>query len=169
MSITYRDATTTDASALAGLFAESFTSTFGHLYAGRDLAAFLAGFTLDRWTQELADADFAFRIAAMDDVPVGYAKLGPPALPIERRAPAIELRQLYLLDAAKGLGVAQALMDWTFATARSRGAAELWLSVYHENIRARRLYERYGFEDVGPYAFMVGSHADQDRLMRLVL
>lgn len=167
--IAYRDATPADASALAALFEASFTATFGHLYAADDLTAFLAGFSMDRWHEELASPDYAFHIATLDGEPVGYAKLGPPALPIERRGPAIELRQLYLLDAAKGRGIAQILMDWVFATARARGAAELWLSVYHENTRARRLYERYGFEDVGPYAFMVGNHADEDRLMRLVL
>ena len=169
MRITYYDATPGDAPALAALFAESFTATFGHLYAPEDLAAFLAASNLARWQGELADPPFAFRIAMIDDAPIGFAKLGPPALPIERRGPAIELRQLYLLDAAKGRGVGQALMEWTVATARARGAAELWLSVYHDNIRARRLYERYGFEDVGRYTFMVGQHADEDRLMRLVL
>ena len=35
--------------------------------------------------------------------------------------------------------------------------------------RARRFYERYGFEEVGKYVFMVGNHADDDRIMRLTL
>lgn len=167
--IAYRDATLADAPALAALFRDSFTATFGTLYAASDLAAFLAEFPHARWAAELTEPAFAFRVALIDDTPVGYAKLGPPALPIERRGPAIELRQLYLLDAAKGTGVAAALMDWTLATARARGAVELWLSVYLDNIRARRFYARYGFADVGRYSFMVGTHEDEDRLMRLVL
>lgn len=165
----YRDATAADAAALDTLFRDSFTATFGHLYAPADLAAFLAAFTLDRWRAELTDPAFAFRLASDDGFPLGYAKLGPPELPITRRGPAIELRQLYLRDAAKGTGIASALMDWCLATARARGAAETWLSVFVDNPRARRFYERYGFEDVGRYAFMVGSHADEDRLMRLAL
>ena len=37
------------------------------------------------------------------------------------------------------------------------------------NHRARRFYERYGFEEIGVYTFMVGDHADEDHLMRLAL
>jgi len=58
------------------------------------------------------------------------------------------------------------LMDWAIDTARLRGAEELWLSVYTDNHRARAFYARNGFEDMGPYIFMVGAHEDEDRLMR---
>jgi RimJ/RimL family protein N-acetyltransferase len=40
------------------------------------------------------------------------------------------------------------------------------LSVYIDNHRARRCYERYGFVGVGRYRFMVGAHADEDVVMR---
>jgi ribosomal protein S18 acetylase RimI-like enzyme len=43
------------------------------------------------------------------------------------------------------------------------------LSVYIDNHRARRFYERYGFEEVGRYAFPVGGTIDDDRIMRLAL
>ncbi len=35
--------------------------------------------------------------------------------------------------------------------------------------RARRFYERYGFDKVGRYTFMVGAYADEDIVMRLAL
>ena len=57
-------------------------------------------------------------------------------------------------------------MDWTFDEARRRGATRLYLTVYIDNHRARRFYDRYGFEAVGRYDFMVGSHADEDIIMR---
>lgn len=164
----FRDATRADAVVLDRLFRFSFTATFGHLYAPADLAAFLDQFTLGRWADELASPAFAFRLAERDGVAVGFAKLGPAELP-GTPADAIELRQLYVREAAKGTGIARALMDWTLATARARGAGELRLSVFVDNARAVRFYARYGFEDVGPYAFMVGAHRDEDRLMRLAL
>ena len=61
------------------------------------------------------------------------------------------------------------LMDWAIDEARRRGAEELYLTVYTDNHRARRFYERYGFEAVGRYDFMVGSHADEDVIMRKLL
>ena len=57
----------------------------------------------------------------------------------------------------------------TASTARRRGAGEIYLSVFVDNHRARRFYERYGFEPVGRYDFMVGTHADEDIIMRLKL
>jgi len=60
-------------------------------------------------------------------------------------------------------------MDWSNEEARRQGADDLYLSVFVDNHRARRFYERYGFEFVGLYAFMVGTHADEDHVMRLRL
>ena len=167
--IVYRDATPGDAAALVALFARSFTDTFGALYDPADLAAFLAGHTVAHWDAQLADPAYAIRVGEADGVAAAFAKLGPPSLPVERTRPSIELRQLYLLSAHKGSGAAQAAMDWAIATARARGAQDLFLSVYIDNHRARRFYERYGFERIGSYHFMVGNHADEDDLMRLAL
>lgn len=167
--IACRDGTPADAAAVDALFRASFVATFAHLYAPADLAAFLAGFTPAAWAAELADPAMAFRLAEDAGVAVGYAKIGPIMLPVSPAGPAMELRQLYLAEAAKGTGVGAALMEWAIAAARARGARELFLSVYVENDRAKRFYARYGFADVGPYRFMVGEQADEDRLMRLVL
>ena len=61
------------------------------------------------------------------------------------------------------------LIEWVIAAARSRGANALFLSVFIDNQGARRFYTRYGFEPVGEYKFMVGTHADEDIVMRLAL
>lgn len=169
MTATLRPATERDALAIATLMRESFTATFGHLYAPEDLATFLDGLTLDRWRAEIADPDFAFLLACEGDRLVGFAKLGPRSLPVEPAGPMIELRQLYLAADQHGSGLAQAMMAWVIATARQRGAGELFLSVYVDNHRARRFYERHGFERIGRYDFMVGNHRDEDDLMRLAL
>ncbi|MGK6353641.1 N-acetyltransferase family protein [Sphingomonas sp. DT-207] len=164
-----RPATAADLPAIDAIFRESFVATFGHLYAPADLETFLARFTPEAWAAEFAAEGLAFRVAEDDQGPFGYCKVGPLALPATPEGPAMELRQLYLLERGKGTGAAQALMEWAIAVARGRGAAELWLTVYIDNHRAKRFYERYGFEDRGPYLFMVGDHEDEDRLMRLAL
>lgn len=169
MTITYRQAIIDDAAAIDRVFRESFCDTFAHLYRPQDLEAFLSVFTLDAWRSELSDERFAFRVAEADGHVVGYVKLGPPALPVEAKGSSVELRQLYLLKQWHGVGIAKTLMDWAIDEARARGGAELYLTVYTDNERARRLYERYGFVEVGPYHFMVGEQADEDIIMRLAL
>jgi diamine N-acetyltransferase len=167
--LAFRTAGPGDAAALAALGRATFTETFGHLYTPENLAAFLAGHNAERWHAELADPAFAVRIGEAEGRPAAYAKLGPPSLPFRTQRPAIELRQFYLLKPWQGTGAGARLMDWVLDEARRRGAEELWLSVFIDNHRARAFYERRGFEAKGRYDFMVGSHADEDIIMRLEL
>ena len=167
--IRYRDAGIEDAASVQALFRDSFTDTFAHLYQPADLAAFFGKFTLEAWQAEIGDPAYRLRLAEEDGAAIGFAKMGPLSVPIEPERPTVELRQLYVLPDYKGRGVAAALMDWALDEARRRGAQDVVLSVYSDNPRARRFYERYGFEEVGAYLFMVGSHADDDRIMRLRL
>ena len=167
--IRFRNAAHSDAAALASLGRRTFTETFGHLYTPENLAAFLLNHAEERWEEELANPNLSVRVAEAEGELVAYAKLGPPTLPFEPRGPSIELRQFYLLKPWQGRGVSQELMRWIVEEARSRGAEDLYLSVFVDNHRARRFYERCGFEIVGACAFMVGGHADEDHIMRLKL
>jgi ribosomal protein S18 acetylase RimI-like enzyme len=164
--IRYRDATPRDAQAIAQVFARTFIDTFGHLYREEDLSEFLAGKSAAHFAEELADPHYRFRLAEEDGRLAGYVKLGPPELPVETPPDTIELCQLYVLKDWHGAGIARALMDWTIGQAHALNAEHIQLSVYVENHRARRLYERYGFHPVGRYDFMVGSHADEDIVLR---
>ncbi|OQW46516.1 MAG: GCN5 family acetyltransferase [Proteobacteria bacterium SG_bin6] len=158
-----------DAEALSTLGKETFVETFGHLYTAENLAIFLENHAPERWAEQLADSAYAIRVAEAEGRLIAYAKLGPPSLPFTPQGRPIELRQLYVLKPWHGCGLAARLMDWMIAEARARGADELYLSVFTDNHRARRFYERYGFAFVQTYAFMVGSHADEDHIMRLAL
>ena len=149
---------------------QSFTETFGHLYTPENLAAFLANHSEENWRGELADPRFAVRLAEQDGEAAGLCQ-ARAALACRSRSngPTVELRQFYVLKPWQGAGLAAELMDWVLAEARRRGAEQLYLSVFTDNDRARRFYARYGFEAVGRYDFMVGSHADEDIIMRLKL
>jgi GNAT superfamily N-acetyltransferase len=163
--ILYRDGTPDDIPAIDALFRQGFIDTFGHIYDPKDLAAFFSRFSEAAWRAEITDPDFAFRLAEEDGALAGYAKISSVSLPVAPVGPAVELRQLYVLQRWHGTGIAQALMDWVLAQARARGAETLYLTVFTDNRRARSFYARHGFEEVGPYVFMVGSHADQDIIM----
>lgn len=169
MSVTYRNGVPGDGAAIARLFQTSFIATFGHLYAQEDLDTFLDGVTAEAFEDELANAEFAFRLAEDSGTLAGFVKIGPDNLPGDALPGTIELYQLYVRERWHGSGVARELMDWAIAESRRRCASYLTLTVYIDNHRARRFYERYGFAEVGKYVFMVGNHADDDRIMRLTL
>ncbi|CUS45779.1 GNAT family N-acetyltransferase [Sphingomonas sp. QA11] len=168
--ISYRDARTIDGPALAAMARRSFTETFGNLYRQSDLAAFLdEAFGANGLPSQLSDPDFTVRLALDDGEVIGFVKMGPVTFPGEWRPDAIELYQFYVLGPWQGQGVAPVMMDWALEHSREHGAKEVILSVYVDNHRARRFYERYGFEEIGRYAFRVGETIDDDRIMRLVL
>ena len=165
----HRDATAADLPAIDRVFRQSFSDTFAHLYRAEDLAAFLGQFPPDAWAKEFADPGYRFRVAEVGGEVVGYVKLGPAALPVDTAKRAMELRQIYVLKEHHGSGLAKALSEWAIEEARRQGFEELYLTVYVDNHRARRFYDRYGFEAVGHYDFMVGEHADEDIIMRKLL
>lgn len=168
-SVTWRDAGVEDATLLGEIGRKSFTETFGHLYTPENLATFLLNHDEVNWRGELADPRYKVRLGFIGGENVAYAKIGPPSLPFEVRGPTVELRQFYVLKPWQGAGIAAEMMDWVLAETRRRGAEALYLSVFTENIRAQRFYAGYGFEAVGRYDFMVGTHADEDVIMRLKL
>ena len=169
MTVAYRDGRPGDGVALSNLFCTSFAATFGHLYAAEDIAAFLYDKQPEQFEQQLADPAFAFRLAERGGILDGYVKCGPNELPFDDPDGAWELHQLYVSEAAKGQGVAGVLMEWALAEARRRGFTDLVLSVFVDNHRARRFYEKRGFVEIGRWHFMVGNHADDDRIMRVRL
>jgi diamine N-acetyltransferase len=164
--IFYRAAAAGDSPVVADLFARCFIETFGHLYDRDDLDAFLGGATAEAFAREIADPDFALAIAEQAGTPAGFAKIGPPGVPIDTPQRTLELRQIYVLQPWQGQGVAGRLYDWVEAEARRRGAGHLQLTVFIDNHRARRFYERRGFVPVGRCDFMVGKQADEDIVMR---
>ena len=173
MTITYRDATPDDVPRRSTeSFARASATPSRHLYrpAGpRGLPCRASASPTGR--RELADPRFAFRIAEVDGEPVGYVKLGPlDACRSKPTGPRCELDQLYVLQGASRRGHrarADGLGDRRGARAAAR--SELYLTVFIDNHRARRFYDRYGFEDVGRYDFMVGEQADEDIIMRKTL
>jgi len=169
--VTYRDANVDDAAALAEIARETFLATFGHLYTIADRNAYLATtFAPDIQSAEIADPDTRHRLALNGEDLIGFAKLGAFKLPLDPpEAHVRELHRLYVVEAAKGAGVAVALMDWAKAMARRERAEALYLGVYQGNERAQRFYARHGFEIVGEYEFVVGAARDPEYIMRASL
>ena len=162
-----------DADALSDFSNTAFTATFGHIYDPADLALFLSSWNPpDKLRAQIEHPDWAIMLArGADDAIIGYAKMGPLEFDLPPEQPtdnAVELHQIYLAEAAKGTGVATALMDWGIGWARER-ATTLYLTVFSDNPRAQAVYRRYGFYDVGRNAFRVGNHVDEDRFFRLDL
>lgn len=168
----YRTPTEADCGALSELGCSSFTETFGHLYSAENLNLFLTQtHSVAVVTQELLSPLRRYRVAEESGRMIGYCKLGfDHTLPLDLPDRAVmELKQLYLRGSHFGTGVADILMEWAIDTARSLNMDDVVLSVYSDNPRAQRFYQRYGFTHAANCFFMVGAHRDDEFLYRLKL
>lgn len=169
MDVEIRLALEEDAQALAAIGAETFIATFGHLYGEKDLNAFLAkNHTPAVYAQLLRDPEYGLWLALTPrGEAIGYAVAGPCGLPVpDRPASAGELLRLYLKKGVQGGGVGGRLLEPALDFLRDR-FDHIYLSVYAENKIAQRLYQRFGFEKIHDYFYMVGEHADPEWIMEL--
>jgi diamine N-acetyltransferase len=157
-----------DAVELASLAESTFRDAFEADNDPANFAAFIAAtYGPAQQRAELEHPDMTTLVAVQGARLVGFAQLrsgtAPPCVPMDR--PIIEVQRFYVARAWHGRGLAQALMDRAFATARARGAERVWLGVFEKNPRAIRFYEAQGYADIGGHTFVLGNDPQNDRVM----
>ena len=170
-NLAFRDAVAEDVASLTALARKTFTDKFGHLYNPEDLAAFLEeSHSPDVYRVWLADPEVLVRVCEVGGEMKAYLLCSPLSLPAKDPAPgAVELKRVYVDSSLQGRGIGSRFIDEALAWARARGAPEMYLSVYSDNLDAQRLYARLGWEKVAEYLFPVGRHRDLEYLLRLKL
>jgi ribosomal protein S18 acetylase RimI-like enzyme len=168
MELEIRPAQPADAAVIALLGRITFEETFGYLFVGResDLTQYLdATFGFAKIERSLDKARNAYWLAAVDQLPVGYAKLKlGSAPPVGRQKDTDQLQKLYVLRSFLGQRVGAALMQPIIGAARQR-ASFPWLDVLHENARAIEFYRRFGFHALGEDTYAIGVQTFRFHLM----
>ena len=85
-------------------------------------------------------------LAFVDDEPVGVAVCFFGLSSFRARA-LLNIHDLAVLPEYQGKGVGQALLEAVEDQARRKGCCKLTLEVLDDNMRARALYRRFGFDD----------------------
>lgn len=162
---TIRPAGPGDAEILARIGAKTFSQTFAHLYAPKDLSAFLAkSHSPDAYRQLFEDGGTAWLAENGRGEVTGYAVAGPCTLPVDDMPESAgELGRLYVEEDHQGHGLGVTLLEVALKWLEER-YDQLYLSVFSENLGAQKLYSRYGFRKIKEYDYMVGDHADHEFL-----
>jgi diamine N-acetyltransferase len=165
--IKYRAPRPDEVEALASLSCDTFREAFAHLYSAENLALFEATvYAPQVISAEMANPNRRYLIAYDGAQMVGYCKIGfDKSLDYDwGDEKLVELKQLYVHASHHGSGVAQALTDWAVKEAKAVQANGLLLSVYSDNPRGIRFYQKHGFAHVADTYFMVGNHRDDEFL-----
>lgn len=129
-----RSATPADLDSLARLWHDVWYETHAHLMP----PALIRLRTLENFRERLEAALASVRVVGPPGAPVGFCWVKGD-----------ELYQLWLSPAARGTGVAAALMADAEAGLAAAGVKTAWLACAIGNDRAARFYEKAGWKNVG--------------------
>ncbi len=116
---------------------------------------------------ELADPNTEFLIAEAGGEAVGYVKWSSaPAPPEITGKSPFQISRLYLLNAWTGHGLGHQLMHMSIARAYEKGHDVVWLTVWENNDRAIKFYQKFDFREVGELEFILGQDVQRDLYMQ---
>jgi diamine N-acetyltransferase len=174
-----RLATLDDRSHLADLGRRTFVAAFGPDNDPADVQRYVdEAFSEERVGEQLGDPDSVFLVleAANGGTappstagPIGYAHLRAGSDDAVHGDRPVELVRLYVDPNLTGAGHGVRLLHAAMDVARDRDHDVLWLGVWEHNLGARRFYERWGFEQVGAWAFVLGSDVQTDLILARTL
>ena len=134
MQLEIRRASAGDAAGIAEVHVRTWQAAYEHAFGPERLARIDVDHWAARWARELAAGATPF-VADVAGRVVAFASLGGG-----------ELLALYALPEVWGSGAAAGLMRVCEAAFREEGREEATLWVLEDNPRARRFYEREGWE-----------------------
>jgi ribosomal protein S18 acetylase RimI-like enzyme len=162
-----RIATAADAEMLTEFARRTFYDAFAPMNSPENIEAYMSqNFTLQKFSEQLADPRAIFLIAEIETTPVAFAKLydGKVLDCVGGFAP-VEIERFYVDRQFHGKGIAQTLMQACFDRARQSGHGTIYLGVWENNHRAIAFYRKCGFDVVGSHAFQLGDETQNDFLM----
>lgn len=132
-----------DLTAISNIYERSWK----YAYRGIVPDAYLDGIPAGQWVPRLSQQGRSSLVALYDGRIAGTASFAPARM--ESMEGYGEVISLYVLPEAMDKGVGYELLKSAVAGLRGQGFSAVYLWVLEDNTRARRFYERFGFESSG--------------------
>ncbi len=127
-------------------------------------------FTLDTILQELQNPNSEFYFSLISDQITGYIKINTGEAQTEQvEGEGLEIERIYVVKEHQGKNIGQHLFQKALQLAKVKSKKFLWLGVWDKNLRAIKFYQRNGFEIFDKHGFTLGTEAQTDVMMKLVL
>lgn len=156
-----------DVQALTRLATETYTDAFGKSMTAAELAAHLEANLSESRIETFVLEDVVL-VAEWEGQMVGFVHLSDINTPVQTPvSQSKKLRKLYVHQDFQNKGIGSALLAAALEHPLLKEATYVYLEVWERNIKAQRLYKRYGFEVVDQHRFILpsGAEADFDYIM----
>jgi len=170
-SIEIREAVPQDAQKIADLSAEIFLESFNHPCNQNDMDDYIKRiFNKQNVLQAIAFRDVTFFVTTSNNRIIGFVKIVANQKNARlNNLRAVELRRLYIQKDMAGKNIGCTLMEKTLEFSNTKNADVIWLSVWENNERAIKFYNRFKFEIFGEGNFALGKTERKYLLMKKIL
>lgn len=141
-----RRATSADAAAVGRIHVESWNVAYRGIMPDDVIAKTDLAYRTQFWAERIADQEWPVFVMEENGECVAFCQMIPSRDPDDNPQRVGHLTSIHVLPHLRGRGYGRDLMDHVLAEFRQRGFAAVTLWVLKHNVKARRFYEKYGFE-----------------------
>jgi RimJ/RimL family protein N-acetyltransferase len=166
-TLSFRQALSEDAAALAALAEQTFIDTYSEQNDAQQIREHCRkNFGIPQQLNEINDSSYAVILAYQDQELVGFAQVvqNPPPDSIVADH-AVALYRYYVKKEWHGKGIATPLLVEAEQAAKDFGAKQLWLGMWEHNARALAYYQKVGFQHVGWMDYEFGGVIERDYVL----
>lgn len=166
--MTIRELTEADIPELRDIAIKIFRDTFTDLNTPENLEAFLKrDYNTESFTKEFAEPGSRYFFISDNGTTAGYLRLRQNSeVDHLLGSNTTEIHRLYVDPAYHGRKVGDQLMQFALDAAKQKSNEWIWLGVWEHNPRAKRFYEKWGFEKFSEHDFFMGEEKQTDWLLR---
>lgn len=169
--ISIRAASVQDVALLSYLSTVTFYELYEHEMSSSILFEYTETYFSERKIRDEINTEASrYFIAAVNEKPVGYFKIGKTIRPIKLEYPDyLEIERLYVLEEYLGQGVTSRLLDYCEELAKNEGNKLLWLSIWKKNTKAIAYFNSSGYKIFDTVKFYLIDQVLDDVLLKKVL
>lgn len=147
--IVIKQATKEDIPAIADLSTKTFIETWGHTFTPEKLKQRVEETRSVNFYNQIFDRTTIF-LAIKSSELIAYVQFGDLSFDWDSATGEDqELQRLYVLSTYQQKGLGKTLLERALSHPRLKQARNIYLDVWNNNPRAKKLYESYGFKKMG--------------------
>lgn len=139
-------------------------------YATKGIRKAISKYVLNEFTEKNIERKLRFDnqvylLAIEDDHLIGYVSLNVKVTCPITGDEIPEIDKLYVQESFTGKGKGSDLLESALSYCKSKGHKKLWLTVFHENKRALKFYEKHDFKEIGLTYFELESEKHKNHVL----